>query len=146
MFTIGPFTIKSDYVIHPGPTVGYRIQHQRGVFTYIPDQELALGCDVNTIKDIRWLSGSELAANADLLLHDAQYTAEEYMTRQGWGHTSMDDAIQFAKLNGATKLLLSHHDPMHSDRQLHCFLHQLREKYKTALDFDMAAEGSTIEL
>jgi phosphoribosyl 1,2-cyclic phosphodiesterase len=45
-FTIGPFEVQSDYVIHPGPTVGFRIQHQRGVFTYIPDHEFALACNV----------------------------------------------------------------------------------------------------
>jgi phosphoribosyl 1,2-cyclic phosphodiesterase len=145
-FTIGPFTIQSDYVIHPGPTVGFRIQHQRGIFTYIPDQEFALGSNLNKMNDIRWLSGSNLAADADLLLHDAQYTAEEYNIKQGWGHTSMDDAIQFARLNGVKKLLLAHHDPMHSDKQLHYFQNQLKEKHETKVAFDMAVEGSTIEL
>jgi phosphoribosyl 1,2-cyclic phosphodiesterase len=45
-FTIGPFDIQSDYVLHPGPTVGFRIQHHRGVFTYIPDHEFSLGYNI----------------------------------------------------------------------------------------------------
>ena len=145
-FTIGPFTIQSDYVIHPGPTVGFRIQHQRGVFTYIPDHEFALASNINKAKDIRWLSGSELAAGADLLLHDAQYTSEEYKTKQGWGHSSMEDAIQFARLNEVKQLLLSHHDPMRSDEQLRSIRSQLKEKHETTVAFDMAVEGSSIEL
>jgi ribonuclease BN (tRNA processing enzyme) len=145
-FSIGPFTIQSDYVIHPGPTVGFRIQHQRSVFTYIPDHEFALGCNVHKAKDVRWLSGSELASGADLLVHDAQYTSEEYQAKQGWGHSSMEDTIQFARLNEVKQLLLSHHDPMHSDEQLRFIQNQLKEKYKTTVAFDMAVEGSTIEL
>jgi phosphoribosyl 1,2-cyclic phosphodiesterase len=145
-FTIGPFTIQSDYVIHPGPTVGFRIQHEHGVFTYIPDHEFALGCNVSKAKDTRWLSGSGLAAGADLLLHDAQYTSEEYKTKQGWGHSSMEDAIQFARLNEVKQLLLSHHDPMHSDEQLRSIQSGLKEKIDTTVAFDMAVEGFMIKV
>lgn len=145
-FNVGPFAIQSAYVIHPGPTVGFRIQHQRGVFTYIPDHEFALGCKVNNLKDVRWLSGRDLAANADLMVHDAQYTSEEYEAKQGWGHSSMDDVIQFAKLNEVKQLLLSHHDPMHSDEQLSSIQHKLREKHDTTVAFEMAVEGSMIQL
>ena len=80
------------------------------------------------------------------ILHDAQYTSEEYKTKQGWGHSSMEDAIQFARLNRVKKLLLSHHDPMHSDQQLRSILSHLKEKFGATVAFDMAVEGSTIEL
>jgi phosphoribosyl 1,2-cyclic phosphodiesterase len=145
-FEIGPFTIQSDYVIHPGPTVGFRVQHNRKVFTYIPDHEFALGCNGRMYRDVKWLSGSELAANADLLMHDAQYTSEEYSARQGWGHSAMEDAIQFAGLNEVKKLLLTHHDPMHSDQQLRDILQTLKETNEATIPFEMAIEGTTIEL
>jgi phosphoribosyl 1,2-cyclic phosphodiesterase len=145
-FSIGPFNVQSDYVIHPGHTVGFRIQHERGVLTYIPDHEFALGSNGSWKKDLRWLSGSELTAGADLLIHDAQYTAEEYLQRQGWGHSSMEDTIRFASLTKAKKLLLTHHDPMHSDEQLRSIQNQLKETSQAKVDFDMAVEGSTIEL
>ena len=58
----------------------------------------------------------------------------------------MEDTIQFAKLNEVKKLLLSHHDPMHSDEQLRSIQNKLKEKDETTVAFDMAVEGSTIEL
>jgi len=145
-FTIGPFTIDSEYVIHPGATVGFRVRHQRGVFTYIPDHEFALGCNGKMVTDTRWLSGSALASGADILMHDAQYTAEEYQTKRGWGHSSMEDTIHYAELNGVKKLLLTHHDPMHSDKQLTEIQCMLKGKTKGSLEFEMAKEGFTIEL
>ncbi|HSB92273.1 MAG TPA: MBL fold metallo-hydrolase [Flavitalea sp.] len=145
-FAIGPFTIDSEYVIHPGPTVGFRVRHQRGVFTYIPDHEFALGCNGKMATDVKWLSGSALASGADILMHDAQYTAEEYKTREGWGHSSMEDAIQFAMVNNVKKLLLTHHDPMHSDKQLTDIQCMLKGKTPAGVEFEMAKEGLTIEL
>src|SRR4030095_6066823 len=116
-FEIGPFTVQSSYVIHPGPTVGYRITGKHSTFTYIPDHEPGLGRE-GMFNDPQWISGMDLAENADLLLHDAQYTREEYATKKGWGHSSMDDAAFFASVAGVTHLLLSHHDPSHTDDQL----------------------------
>ena len=63
VFEIGPFTIQSCYVIHPGPTVGFRITCQHSVFTYIPDHEPALGRS-GIIKDDKWVSGINLASGA----------------------------------------------------------------------------------
>ena len=143
-FAIGPFSIQSDYVIHPGPTVGFRIQHNHGVLTYIPDHEPALGPGL--IKDLNWISGIDLALDADILLHDAQYTVDEYADRQGWGHSSMDDAILFAGLSRVKQLLLTHHDPMHSDDQLHAIYENLQETIPTSFPFSMAREGLRFEL
>src|SRR5690349_11498296 len=145
-FTIGPFAIQSDYVIHPGPTVGFRIQHRRGVFTYIPDHEFSLGYNIEKGKDVKWVSGSALASGADLLMHDAQYTKEEYESKQGWGHSSMDDTIEFARLNEVKKLLLTHHDPMRTDEELNFIQKDLQQKHAGSVAFNMAVEGSTIEL
>ena len=144
-FAIGPFSIQSCYVTHPGPTVGFRIQSRQRVFTYIPDHEPVLGRS-ELIKDIKWLSGSDLALNADILLHDAQYTLEEYKDKVGWGHSSMEDAIQFASLTGVKHLLLTHHDPMHSDAQLHQFFKRLKENVACSISYEMAHEGLKFEL
>ena len=144
-FTIGPFTIQSAYVTHPGPTVGYRIQDRHGVLAYIPDHEPVLGRH-HLISDVRWLSGSDLASGADLLLHDAQYTEEEYAGKVGWGHSSLPDALQFAELTGARHLLLTHHDPMHTDTQLQHIYKHLRETTSSAVAYRMAVEGMRFEL
>ena len=144
-FEIGPFTIESRYVIHPGPTVGFRIMGQHSVFTYIPDHEPALG-SMDMLSDKKWISGIDLAVNSDLLLHDAQFTAEEYETRKGWGHCSMDDAIKFASLAGTKHLLLAHHDPSRTDEQLSELFTDLKKRNDYSFNCELAAEGMTFEL
>jgi phosphoribosyl 1,2-cyclic phosphodiesterase len=144
-FTIGPFSIQSQYIIHPGPTVGYRVQSPQGVLTFIPDHEPALGQgDLQT--DVKWLSGSDLALGADILLHDAQYTREEYQAKVGWGHCSMEDAIQFAALTDVKHLYLMHHDPTHTDAQLDDIYKRLKENTAVQFLFEMAVEGTRILL
>ncbi len=144
-FTIGPFTIKSKYVTHPGPTVGYRISDKHAVFTYIPDHEPALGAH-GLIPDLNWLSGSDLAENADLLVHDSQYTAEEYKSKMGWGHCSINDAATFAQLTGVKRLLLSHHDPSHTDKEISRMFDDFSSHNKLPFKYEMAIEGTEIEL
>jgi ribonuclease BN (tRNA processing enzyme) len=121
------------------------VQSPRGVLTYIPDHEPALGPG-EILQDLKWLSGSELASGADILLHDAQYTLEEYKTKQGWGHTAMEDALQFASLTQVKKLLLMHHDPMHTDAQLDEMYRLLKENTSFPFRYEMAVEGTRIEL
>ena len=145
VFEIGPFTIQSSYIIHPGPTVGFRVQSRRGVFTYIPDHEPALGRS-GVQQDVQWLSGSELAMEADILLHDAQYTAEEYTHRAGWGHSSMEDALRYAELTGVKRLILSHHDPMHSDAQLDEMYAHLQQSASFPFVYEMAVEGASFQI
>jgi ribonuclease BN (tRNA processing enzyme) len=144
-FEIGPFTIQSRYVIHPGPTVGFRIAGEHSVFTYIPDHEPALGL-LDLLANRKWISGIDLALNADLLLHDAQFTSQEYKNKIGWGHCSMDDATRFASLAEVKHLLLAHHDPSHSESQLNEIFSELQKKISYPFKYELAAEGMEIEL
>lgn len=144
-FTVGPFIIKSRYVTHLGPTVGYRIQDKFAAFTYIPDHEPALG-PRGLLKDLNWVSGSELALNADLMLHDGQFTADEYKTKMGWGHCSMEDATAFASLAGVKHLLIFHHDPSHTDSQLNDIFKRFSQNNQLPIKFEMAIEGMEIDL
>ncbi len=144
-FEIGPFTVQSGYVIHPGPTVGYRVKGRHAVFCYIPDHEPALGRH-GMLADPKWVSGINLAAGADLLLHDSQYSMEEYPYRTGWGHSSMDDALHFASMAGVKHLLLAHHDPAHSDAQLNAMFGDLQKRNSYPFPYELAAEGMEIEL
>ena len=113
-FRIGGLEIEARLVCHPGPTVGYRIREDDVSLAYLPDHEPALGGSCVPI-DPEWLSGHELAAGVDLLIHDAQYTDEEYATHVGWGHSSVRHALEFAKVVAARQLVCFHHDPAHSD-------------------------------
>jgi phosphoribosyl 1,2-cyclic phosphodiesterase len=141
-FQIGEYKVFSDYLCHPGPTVGYRIAHQNAVLAYIPDHEVVLGSS-NFAKTPQWTSGFSIAQNADLLLHDAQYTEMEYQQRIGWGHTSMNDAMRFAQLANAKKMMLFHHDPNRTDVQLQSLFSDVKSQLNPKFEVDIAAEGQT---
>ena len=80
---------------HPGPTVGFRISEGDATLAYLPDHEPALGA-IDFPRDPEWTSGFDLAADADVLIHDAQYGHGEYEGRVGWGHSELRDLLAFA--------------------------------------------------
>lgn len=123
-FTVGSLTISGLAVIHPGPTVGYRISGPVGTVAYIPDHEPALGAPSFPLGP-EWTSGHELAAGADLLIHDTQYTEEEYRERVGWGHSSIEQAWAFATQAQVKRLVTFHHDPGHDDDELDAIISDL---------------------
>jgi phosphoribosyl 1,2-cyclic phosphodiesterase len=106
--------VLAQAVNHRGPTLGYRIEDRDATLCYIPDHEPGLGSPLATLDD-DWISGFELAHGASLLIHDCQYTDREYPDHVGWGHSPVSDALAFGRRVGAGRLLLFHHDPMHSD-------------------------------
>lgn len=116
-FSVGPFTILGEPIIHPGPTVGYRITADERTCAYLPDHEPALGARTFPLSP-DWTSGHRLAAGADLLIHDGQYTDDEYAARIGWGHSSIEQTWAFARQAGVRQLVTFHHDPGHGDDQL----------------------------
>jgi phosphoribosyl 1,2-cyclic phosphodiesterase len=117
-FTIGSARILAEPVSHRGPTVGLRIEEPGGrTLTYIPDHEPYLGAGPAGV-DPEWLSGFTLADGAHVLMHDAQYFEHEYPNHVGWGHSSVEHAVTFAQASRVERLVLFHHDPMHSDDQL----------------------------
>lgn len=116
-WTIGAAKIRTEPVEHPGPTVGFRIEEAGKALVYIPDHEPAAGGDIGTVP-ADWVSGFGLAAGADVLLHDAQYTDAEYEQRVGWGHSSIGATVSFAAMAEVRRLVLFHHDPSHGDLQL----------------------------
>jgi len=125
--TIGDATILADSIIHPGASVGFRISDGTCTLAYLSDHEPALGAP-NFPIDPEWTSGHRLAAGADLLIHDAQYTDEEYEERVGWGHSSIEHTWAFAKQAGVRRLVTFHHDPGHSDDQLDGLVAELQSR------------------
>jgi phosphoribosyl 1,2-cyclic phosphodiesterase len=119
-------SLTSALVMHPGPTVGYRIEADGVTLAYVPDHEPALtGNFAERSRD--WIPGGSVAGDADLLLHDAQYFGDEYEQRVGWGHSSVESAVAYAKAVGARRLVLFHHDPCHADRLLELLQAQAEE-------------------
>jgi phosphoribosyl 1,2-cyclic phosphodiesterase len=141
---IGPFQIRSAFVIHPGPTVGYRIEHAGKVLTYIPDHEPMVGTTDLYPKD-KWVSGLDLCKDADVLIHDAMYTEQEYPNKIGWGHSSTKHVLQIARRAGVKKLFLFHHDPDHSDRRLDQIIEELKGQQES-FEVHMAEQGQVYEL
>ncbi len=117
---IGPARITAQAVNHRGPTLGYRIEDNGSTLCYIPDHEPGLGTPLSALED-DWISGFSLAREASMLIHDCQYTDEEYRDHLGWGHCPLSDALAFAHRVAAERLLLFHHDPLHSDEFLDKF-------------------------
>ena len=114
---IGSAGIRAEAVSHRGPTLGFTVSENGSSLCYIPDHEPALAGPVAELEP-EWLSGYRLARDVDLLIHDCQYTDEEYLGHVGWGHSSLSDALVFAHRAEAGRTLLFHHDPLHTDAQL----------------------------
>ena len=124
---IGGARISSELISHPGPTLGFRLQEDGRSLAYLPDHEPVLGGDLHQIST-DWISGYALAEGATALLHDGQYSEEEYDDAKiGWGHSSIADAVAFAEVAGVERLLLFHHDPLHSDSELEALEKRSRE-------------------
>lgn len=144
-FRIGPFRIACDLIGHVGPTVGYRIETSTAVVTYMPDHEPALGSD-NFRDNQEWTSGFDLAHRADLLIHDSQYSSEEYVNCVGWGHSAIQDTLRFAKACEVKHLLTFHHDPSHTDEQLDELFKEAVQTEKPQFKVTAAREGAEFEL
>jgi phosphoribosyl 1,2-cyclic phosphodiesterase len=144
-FEVGGLEVEADLVCHPGSTVGYRISEGARAVAYLPDHEPALGVR-EFPGEPEWTSGFDLAAGADLLIHDAQYTTEEYQERVGWGHSAIRDALAFATLAGARRFVAFHHDPTHDDAMLDRIDSAVRASGDLGFGFVAGMEGATFEL
>ncbi|MEK6721253.1 MAG: MBL fold metallo-hydrolase [Chloroflexota bacterium] len=113
--SIGGLEVCGAEIVHPGPTVGYRVRDGAATFAYLSDHEPALTGDLDRRDGTRWTSGADIAAGVDLLVHDVQYSPDERAERIGWGHSSSLEAAAFARLVGARRLAAFHHDPGHDD-------------------------------
>jgi phosphoribosyl 1,2-cyclic phosphodiesterase len=140
---IGGARVQAQSVNHRGPTLGYRIDEGDTSLCYIPDHEPGLGAPLEQLDD-DWISGFELAHSASMLIHDCQYTDREYPNHLGWGHSPMSDALEFGRRVAADRLLLFHHDPLHSDDDLDNLAAEVGERWEglggSADQVEMAAE------
>jgi phosphoribosyl 1,2-cyclic phosphodiesterase len=108
-FTIGDITITMARLNHPDPVYGFRLEHGGQSIVYATDTE-HFACVDPTLK--------KLAAGADILIYDAQYTPEEYPTKVGWGHSTWTAGADLARAAGVPQLVLFHHDPGRDDAAL----------------------------
>ncbi len=132
----GEVSVVARAVPHIGPTVGYRLEWRDVAIAYIPDhQQPAL----ESVIDPAVL---ELAADADLLIHDAQYSSTEFVTKQAWGHSTVRYAVEVARRSRVRTLALFHHDPAHDDAMIDVLADEARSHAAgEAFEVIAAAEG-----
>lgn len=114
-FEVSGLRITPHLLMHPIPTFGYRIEEGSTTFVFATDNELAMfAAEQNgSLKDlVDWCRG------ADLLVHDAQYSREEYKTHAGYGHSTFEEALSLAEQADVQQLGFFHHDPAHSDSEI----------------------------
>ncbi len=151
VFNIDDVKITTRYLNHPALTLGYRLEADGVTLVYSCDHEphsrdLVNGEGTIGGQDERH---AEFLRGADLVLHDAQYTAKEYASKVSWGHSPMEYAVRIADHVGAGKIALTHHDPLRDDASLDQAVEALRAKLRSKgsqLEVFAAAEGQTIEV
>ena len=161
----GPLHIAYENVHHPGTTYGYRIKANGKTIIYISDNE-CLFLEKSITQKYDGMSSEEkelyesmrreeyeaelkLIEGADILIHDAQYTPEDYKSKRGWGHSCYIDTVNTAIAAGVKELYLYHHDPNYDDKhmeEIHQHSQQIVRERKASLICHLAREGTIIDL
>ena len=89
--------VHSMRVRHTCFTVGYRVEAFGSSVVFVPDNEL-VGGSYSTSR-MGWILVA-FVSGADLLIHDATYTTQEYLTKEGWGHSTFQQALELAERAG----------------------------------------------
>ncbi len=148
-FQIGSVRVHTRFLNHPALTIGYRIEVDGASVVYACDHEPHSSSAALASEDLvgQDLLHAEFLRDADLVIHDAQYTADEYPKKVGWGHSTIEYAVNVCAWAGVRKLALTHHDPTRDDAAVDALLAAARAlPGERALDIIAASEGLTIEL
>lgn len=133
---VGDIEVTGVPLHHPGGVTGYRIARA--------GRSLVIATDVETGDPASDAALRTLAAGADVLVHDAQYTPQEWTTtHRGWGHSTWEQATALATAAGVRRLVLTSHDPDRSDDAVDAIVRAARERFAAT---EAAFEGQTIEL
>lgn len=139
VFEIGSVRITSFRVPHVGPTNGYRIDAGEGSVAYISDhQQPADGSHELPAEVV------EACQGVDVLIHDAQFDADEFAQRSDWGHCTPEFALSLAEQVGARRLVLFHHDPGHDDAWVRASVERVQAAAGSSCEVIGGAEGLTV--
>jgi phosphoribosyl 1,2-cyclic phosphodiesterase len=138
-FVVGSSTVRAAYMSHPGPTFGYRFEDHGQTLVYMSDNEVD-----NASPEL--LAGIiDLAAGADLLIHDCQYFESEYRLRRGWGHSTPRQVLRLAHEASVKSVVLFHHDPGHTDDQVEALAEEARQ-LAGSIAIMIGREGELIDI
>ncbi len=149
-FSIGELAINwEEQKYHPGSSIRYSFAVNGKKVVYATDVELNMIFKSNPGPDEKKMAAQyqDFVSNADLLIADAQYTAEEYNQHKGFGHTSLPVITEAAYDSGVKQLALFHHDPRHSDTMIDKLAASYRPKYaerSPPMNMFWAREGMTL--
>jgi phosphoribosyl 1,2-cyclic phosphodiesterase len=118
----GEVAVTWEWAQHPGATVGYKIDVAGTTVAWFPDNEFLYGY-IGSPEDVQeddamvapYRPVIDFLSGVDILIHDAQYTSEDYPAKIGWGHSSVSNACLLAKFADVKRWVVTHHDPMHDD-------------------------------
>jgi phosphoribosyl 1,2-cyclic phosphodiesterase len=160
-FSVYGAKVRTLYVNHPGFTVGYRIEYRGKVLVYISDNEpfdrqsASRVTNYESIVQEKFLAQSgdpnqriiDFARGADVFIHDATYTPEEYIEKVGWGHSHYLFTLQLAAQAGVRRCVLFHHEPNRTDQQVDQILEKCQHEVKLKnLHFECFAASEGLEL
>jgi phosphoribosyl 1,2-cyclic phosphodiesterase len=140
--------VRAVEIPHPGGRMfGYRVTDGAGTFAYVSDHGPAdAGPGPEGLGEYH-PAIMELVEGVDLLIHDAQYTIDEFVPRAHFGHSAVDYTVRLGIRAGVKKLLLFHHDPSHSDDMVDQILAHCQALAAGAdMQIEAAAEGSVLEV
>lgn len=152
VFKIDDIKITTHYLNHTMLTCGYRLEIDGVTIVYATDHEphsrtIGLNHEEQITGQDR--EYAKFLEGADLVIHDAQYTLQEYENKIGWGHSPMEYAIKICQYASVKHLILTHHDPLRNDdtldQLLDLFLQKLH-KDNSALKISIATEGEQLSL
>jgi CheY-like chemotaxis protein len=153
-FELGAVRATTRYLNHPGISLGYRLEADGATFVYATDHEphspyprLGDSADDEVHREDR--RHIEFLAGAQLVIHDSQYTLEEYRQKMTWGHSPVERVVDFALAARVERLALFHHDPLRTDDAVDWLVDLARARVADAgssLDVFAAFEGQVIEL
>jgi len=150
-FHIDDIKVTTQYLNHPALTLGYRLEADGASVVYCCDHEphsgmLAIGHGDITGQDLRH---AQFVNEADLLIHDAQYTAEEYPAKAGWGHSSVEYVVKLSQYAEVKRVALTHHDPLRDDDAIDRLLASVNAKLResgSSLEVFAAVEQQIVEV
>ena len=141
-FSIGETTVMARSIPHTGPTAGFRVERNGVSIAYLPDHQ-------EPIDDKTYIApgARELCRDVDVLIHDAQLTADEFAQKSHWGHSTPAYALEVARQTRAKTLVLFHHDPSHDDDAVDVICEETRQLAAAdGIDVVAAIEGLKLTL
>jgi phosphoribosyl 1,2-cyclic phosphodiesterase len=157
-YQIDGVTVHAQQMNHPSPTLGYRIEADGARVAYLTDHEPYFGgiwrqdSEPGRIESIREAGDrrhAEFMQDADIVIHEAQYTPEEYPAKVHWGHSTYAYVVELAAAAGVRRLFLTHHDPSHDDAFVAIIerrAQQLATQLGSSLEVACAYEGCEVSL